>query len=285
MRALAAILVGAFFTVATSAGDEEAPSLDVMTFNLRYASPAPPNSWPQRRPVMRELIRKHAPDVIGTQEGVYAQLRDLAADLPEYDWIGLGRDGGSRGEFMAVFYRKDRLEPLEFDHFWLSETPAVVGSKSWGNVLPRMATWVKLRDRRTGQAFYCFNTHLDHLSQTSREKSAGLILDRVEALKTELPVLLVGDFNAAAEANNVYKALVKPAAFADTWAAAAKRGESVGTFHNFRGPGQGRERIDWILSRGPVVTEFSEVVTFAKDGQYPSDHFPVTARVRLGGRP
>src|SRR5687768_17566799 len=114
MRALAVGLVGAFFIVATSAGDEEAPSLDVMTFNLRYASPVPPNSWPQRRPVMRELIRKHAPDVIGTQEGVYAQLRDLAADLPEYDWIGLGRDGGSRSEFMAVFYRKDRLEPLEF---------------------------------------------------------------------------------------------------------------------------------------------------------------------------
>lgn len=142
----------------------------VMTYNLKYASPNPPNAWLQRRPVMVELIRQQAPDVIGTQEGLYQQLKDLASDLSEYAWIGLGRDGGSRGEFMAVFYRHDRLEPVEFDHFWLSDTPEAIGSTTWGNKTRRMATWVKFHDRQIDKPFYFFNTHFDNQVEVARQK-------------------------------------------------------------------------------------------------------------------
>ena len=45
------------------------PTLAVMTYNLRFASATPPNAWPQRRPLVREVITNQAPDVIGTQEG------------------------------------------------------------------------------------------------------------------------------------------------------------------------------------------------------------------------
>lgn len=262
-------------------GAENSGELCVMTFNLRYASSSPPNAWFQRRPVTRQLIQNESPDVIGTQEGLYQQAKDLQDDLPAYGWIGLGREGGSRGEFMAVFYRRERLEPLEFDHFWLSDTPERIGSKTWGNTLPRMVTWVKFRDRRTNEQFYFFNTHFDHQSQESREGSASLVLARVRNLQTALPVLLVGDFNAEAGANKVYELLVKKDGFVDTWLAALRRGEGVGTFHDYRGPSKGGARIDWVLSRGPVKTIRSEVVTYAADGQYPSDHFPVTARLQL----
>src|SRR5687767_5364587 len=179
---------------------ERAPAgqMCVMTFNLRYASDRPPNAWPQRRPVMKECITSVKPDLIGTQEGLYGQLKDLTADLPEYTWIGLGRDGGSKGEFMAVFYRPERFDPLEFDHFWLSDTPAVIGSSTWGHSNRRMVTWVKFRDRTSGQTFYFLNTHLDHQIQPARGKAAELIRQRVKELNTTLPVLLVGDFNARA---------------------------------------------------------------------------------------
>lgn len=255
--------------------------LRVMTFNVRYAGAQAPNAWHQRRPVASALIRQQSPDVVGTQEGLYGQLKDLEADLPAYDWIGLGREGGSRGEFMAVFYRKDRLEPLQFDHYWLSDTPDVIGSATWGNSVRRMVTWVKFRDRTTNGEFYFINTHFDHRVQESREKSAALVLARTDELKTDLPVLLVGDFNAAAGANRVYDLLVNENAFTDTWTAAEHRGKAIGTFHGYEGPTEDGSRIDWILSRGPVTTLSSEVVTFAVDGQYPSDHFPVAARVRL----
>ncbi len=251
-------------------------NLCVMTFNLRYASSKSPNSWPERRPVMRDCIASIGPDLIGTQEGLYQQLKDVATDLPAYEWIGLGRDGGSRGEFMAVFYKRDRFEPLEYDHFWLSDTPEVIASSTWGNTNRRMVTWVRFRDRISNREFYFTNTHLDHALQPAREKGAALIRQRLDALKTELPILLVGDFNAKAGDNKAYDILVRDGGFTDSWTAAReRRGAIVKTFHDFGGPRPGDERIDWILSRGPVQAEAAEIITFNKNGHYPSDHFPV----------
>ena len=261
-------------------------TLTVMTYNLKFASDNPPNAWPQRRPLMSELIGKLAPDVFGTQEGLYAQLQDLAADLPAFQWIGLGRDGGSRGEFMAVFYRTTRLEPLAFDHFWLSDTPEVIGSKTWGPKLARMVTWVKFRDRQTKQEFFFVNTHFDHQVQVAREKSAQLVRERVAAFDPKLPVLLVGDFNAAAGSNKAYAMLTEDKFFTDTWTTARERvNEGIGSFNGFKALQKGGPRIDWILSRGDVAADHVEILTFSRDGQFPSDHCPVVAKLRLGTTP
>ena len=277
-----AALVGLPTGPAAGAAPDRDGALCVMTFNLRYASANPPNAWPQRRPVMKACIERISPDLIGTQEGVFAQLKDLADDLPAYAWIGLGRDGGSRGEFMAIFYRKDRFEPLEYDHFWLSDTPNVVASTTWGNSNRRMVTWVRFRDRETGQEFYFWNTHLDHQIQLAREKAAALIQERVEALKSRLPTLLVGDFNAEAGANKAYDILVGEGGFTDLWKAAAERlNEGINTFHNFAGPKPGGVRIDWILGRGVATVSAAEIVTFSEGDQFPSDHFPVVAWIKL----
>jgi len=263
-----------------SAADDGA-ELCVMTYNLRYASASPPNAWSARRPAAKALWDHVRPDVVGTQEGVYQQIKDIAADQPDFAWIGLGREGGSRGELMAVFYRRDRLTPLEFDHFWLSDTPEVIGSTTWGNSNRRMVTWVKFRDAASDRDFYFFNTHFDHQVQAAREKSATLLLARIEALKTRQPVIVTGDFNAPAGRGPVYEKLVGPQALADTWTTATERGPAIGTFHNYGGPREGGERIDWILSRGAVTVERSEVVTERLGEQYPSDHFPVVARIKF----
>src|SRR5215216_5555742 len=98
---------------------ESAPagSLHIMSFNLRYASEQTPNSWAQRRPVMAELLRRERPAVVGTQEGVHGQLEDMRRDLPAgYAWVGVGREGGDRGEFMAIFYGTTRLDVRESHH-------------------------------------------------------------------------------------------------------------------------------------------------------------------------
>jgi len=231
---------------------------------------------------MRDLIRQVSPDVLGTQEGLYQQVKDLATDLPDYDWIGMGREGGSHGEFMAVFYRKARLEPLEFDHFWLSDTPAVIGSKTWGPKLPRMVTWVKFLDHAAHREFYVFNTHFDHQVQVAREKSAELIRKRIEELNTSLPLILTGDFNAAAEKNKAYAILMDGGFLTDAWKTAPERvGDGIGTFNYFKGPSPSGSRIDWILTRGPLSPAKSEIVIFSRNGQYPSDHFPVAVWLRM----
>jgi endonuclease/exonuclease/phosphatase family metal-dependent hydrolase len=258
-------------------------TLCVMTYNLRYASSQPPNAWPQRRPLVRDLVRQISPDVIGTQEGLFGQLQDVAADLPEYEWTGVGRDGGTKGEFMAVFYRRDRLEPLSTNHFWLSDTPEVVASSTWGNTCKRMVTWLKFRDRRTTREFYFINTHFDHEVQKAREKSAELVRQRVSGFDTNLPVLLVGDFNAEAAANPAYEILTHDRFFVDAWAVApVRQGEGLSTFNSFKAVDRRGVRIDWILMRGEVTADQMEINPFARDGQFPSDHFPVTAWLRLG---
>ncbi|MCU0785800.1 MAG: endonuclease/exonuclease/phosphatase family protein [Verrucomicrobia bacterium] len=257
-------------------------TLTVMTYNLKFASPNPPNAWPVRRPLVREVIQQIAPDVFGTQEGLYAQLKEIASDLPDYEWIGLGREGGSRGEFMAVFYRKARFEPLAYDHFWLSDTPEVIGSSTWGNRNRRMVTWVKFLDRQTQREFFLWNTHFDNQVQAAREQAAKLVRERVAALDTKLPLILTGDFNAAGGTNAAYKILTDGGFFADTWMTAKERqGEGLNTSNGFQAIRRNGVRIDWILTRGEVVADSTEIVTFSRNGQFPSDHFPVVARMRF----
>jgi endonuclease/exonuclease/phosphatase family metal-dependent hydrolase len=263
-------------------GAAQSPSpLRVMTYNVRYASDEPPHVWNDRRPAAKAMLEQYRPDVIGMQEAVYRQVKDFAEDLPGYDWIGLGREGGSRGEFMAVFYRVERLRPLEFDHFWLSDTPDVIGSTTWGNSNRRMVTWVRFQDLQNDRSFYFLNTHFDHEIREAREKSAQLVVRRTVGLAADIPRVLVGDFNAAAEESRVYELFVGPDSFADTWHTAEQRGKPVGTFHGYRGPQPGGRRIDWILVRGPVKTLYTEIVTYSRDGQFPSDHFPVIADIAI----
>ena len=261
-------------------------ALTVATFNLRYASDKPPNSWPERRPVMRACLKQMAPDILGTQEGLFRQLQDIAEDLPAYDWVGLGRDGGSRGEFMAIFFRPARFEVMEFDHFWLSDTPNVIASTNWGNTNRRMVSWVRLRERRAGREILVVNTHLDHALRSAREKSARLIRQRIEQLATNgLPVILLGDFNAEPGREPTYELLLQNGFLTDTWTTAqVRRGDGLNTFHDFQGARPGRYRIDWILTHGAWECREVEVKVVSRKGQFPSDHHPVVARLQLGRR-
>ncbi|MFI9170304.1 endonuclease/exonuclease/phosphatase family protein [Streptomyces lincolnensis] len=278
--ALTVPLVGA---VPASAAKGRSRRLDVMTFNLRFASTTEPNSWTVRRPVMRALFRREAPHIIGTQEGLYQQLRDIHADLGEhYDWIGTGREGGSRDESTAVFYDTRRLAPVEHDTFWLSDTPRVIGSNTWGAKLPRIATWVRFRDlRHAGREFYVLNTHFDHIGQYARVRSAALVAERIAGLDPSLPSVVTGDFNAAAHANEAYDTLLR-AGFVDTWDTAAERGRRYATFHGYRPLVPDGDRIDWILTTPGVTTHRASINTFALNGQFPSDHLPVQASLTLG---
>ena len=256
--------------------------IKVMTFNIRYASSFGANSWPKRRASVVKVIREKKADLIGTQEGLHHQLLYMDKELAEYKWIGVGREGGKRGEFMAIFYRSDRLKPLEEKHFWLSDTPKVVGSASWGNTVKRMVTWVRFLDRKTHKEFYFWNTHFDHRSQPSREKSALLINKRVAALQTKLPVILVGDFNAFAKANRAYDTLTTTGGFKDTFVSAKEKvNADWNTFNSFLKTKKGKRRIDWVLTRGPVQVNRTEIVLFDGFKQIPSDHQPVTAWLQL----
>jgi endonuclease/exonuclease/phosphatase family metal-dependent hydrolase len=281
--ALVALLV---FAMPAAAAKKQSGSseLHVMSFNLRFASDTPPNSWPERRPVMRELLRRERPHLIGTQEGLYEQLRDIRRDLgSNYDSIGLGRDGGSHGEAMQVFYDERRLDPLEYDHYWLSDTPEVMGSQTWGGCCPRMVTWIRFLDLRTNTQFYAVNTHFEAFDATARANSAQLMLQRMPTeFDPALPVIVTGDFNEAGRPGmTVYDRLVTNGPFLDTWVEAERRSRLFATFHGYRPLVPDGDRIDWILATPGTTTSSAKINTFERGGQFPSDHLPVQAVLRL----
>jgi endonuclease/exonuclease/phosphatase family metal-dependent hydrolase len=278
--AAAAVLVSGFVLAAPRADDDG--TVRVMTYNLRGVNDPPPRDWTTRLPLVEHLLRRHRPDLLGVQEARWYQVKDLARMLADYGWVGLGSQGGTRDQFLAVFYRRDRFEVLDFDHFWLSDTPSVIGSATWGNRYVRMVTWAKLRDRRTGAVLYQANTHLDNMSADSRVKSARLILDRVRAFDAGVPVVLTGDFNAAAGASPVYSILTAAGAFRDTWTTAKRRGPQYRTENHWLPPEKDGRRIDWILARGDVRTVWTEIDPYRDGDTYPSDHDPVIAHLTLG---
>lgn len=289
--AIVAMLVGSAFSVTSnvfaSEESEQVSEVDlkVMTYNVRYqnSSDPSPHTWAERLPAIKKLIEREQPDIIGTQEVLHKQLLDLEENLPQYEWIGLGREGGSKGEYSAIFYNENRYTPLEYDHFWLSDTPNVIGSMTWGNTIPRMVTWAKFLDKQTNQQFYVVNTHFDHKSANAREKSAELIKEKIKAFNPELPIVLTGDFNASPD-SKPYQLLTTEGPFVDLWKVAETRiNEELGTANAFKDPTGGgpEKRIDWILSKGNVQAHTIEILDDHKHGQFPSDHYPVMADLTL----
>lgn len=254
-----------------------------MTVNVRHATDPSPNSWEERLPLLEMLLKREAPDIVTTQECFYGQVKDMLTVLPGYDWLGLGRKGGSGGEYMAIFYRKDRFELLEYDHYWLSATPNVIGSVTWGNAAPRMVTWGRFHDRETKRSFYLCNTHFDHKSPESRVLAAQLMVERAKSFDPELPVIIAGDFNVGPD-SEAYGAFTREGGFTDTWLSSGETiGEGLGTFNNFNNPaGRGPSwRIDWILTRGPVAVQRIQIVSDIIQGRFPSDHYPLVAELQL----
>lgn len=254
-----------------------AQDLRVMTFNVRLLTDGDgPNHWHSRRDLAARVIREHRPDVIGTQELFAEQGDDLVARLPGYTWFGKGRRGGRGDEHMGVLYRRDRLRVVESGDFWLSDTPDVPGSISWGNLLPRMVTWAlfeRIADRRR---FHLFNTHLPFRAQDEEARVRGVeaILQRVHALPRDVAVVVTGDFNTAPTGR---EHAILAAELQDAWTTAPSRKGPAETFHGFTGKPD--RRIDWIFYRCLQARQV-ETITTRDDGRYPSDHFPVVALLR-----
>lgn len=261
------------------------PDLLVMTFNIRYAKPADgPDFWDRRRDLVFDLLRQRRPDILGMQEALASQLADLRAALPDYDALAVGReDGRSEGEHCPLFFRQERFEAQESGTFWLSDTPDEPGSRTWGNTATRICTWGRLFDRQTQRALYVYNLHLDHQSQTARDSGVRLVRERAVGRSAPDPVMILGDFNAEEENPAVRWLLAQTElALTDTFRAVHPNAEMVGTFNGFAGETTG-PKIDYILTTKEFVPLEAEIVRDHWDGRYPSDHFPVTARLRLIG--
>lgn len=255
--------------------------LNVMSFNIRMNTTADgDNQWPNRKDVAAEVVKTNQVDLLGTQEVLPVQLNDLKQRLPEYNAIGVGReDGKEKGEFCAIFYKKDRFEEEKSGNFWLSETPEIAGSKGWDAACERVATWVVLKEKSSGRKIFYINTHLDHMGQTARREGVKLLLARTRELAGDLPVIITGDFNATPD-TEVIKLITEQSEFINSRTIAAAVSGNAGTFHNFgKIPVERRNFIDYIFVSKNIDVESFTVLPDELNGILTSDHNPVMAKI------
>ena len=278
------VLVFSLIPAPPAVAQEPREPLTVMSFNIRYGTADDgPNHWTARREMLFEVIRQQDPDLLGLQEALDSQIDEIVAALPGYAVVGVGRDDGREaGEYSAILFRKSRLRVAEAGTFWFSDTPSTPGSASWGNRITRICTWARFIDR-DGRALWHFNVHLDHESQPSRERSAKLLRDRIAARSTPgEPAIVTGDFNAG-EKNPALAVLVGAASppFVDSYRRLHPDAQPAGTFTGFAFGKIDGEKIDYVLVPPDAEVQQAEIIRWSRDGRYPSDHFPVVARVRL----
>ncbi|HMR18466.1 MAG TPA: endonuclease/exonuclease/phosphatase family protein [Sphingobacterium sp.] len=256
------------------------------TYNIRYDNPNDEgNLWKDRKLIMPQLINKYDFDIIGMQEAYLNQINDLKAALPQYEWIGISRDGSSTsGEFCPIFYKPEKFELLKSGNFWLSTTPSTPG-KGWDAALNRICTWAQFKDKKSDYTFYVFNTHFDHVGEQARLQSANLMQQKIrEIAGNTATAFMTGDLNFDQNHPN-YSTIVNGNLLKDTYSLAlSKLNATRGTLNSFNPNSTRTGRIDHIFATGGTFVRINywAVLTDSYSGKVPSDHFPVMARVLLG---
>ncbi len=260
----------------TAQGDD----LKIMSFNIRYGTANDgKDAWPKRHDLVLKTITNYQPDLLGTQETLPFQADFLKQQMADFEYFGWSRDEMANGEQCGIFIRKERFEVLDSGQFWLSETPEVKYSKSWDSSLPRVATWLRLKDKQSDNRELVFaNTHFDHRGVEARRNSAALLRQRLAEIASGRPIIVTGDFNCG-EGSDPWTELLSGSRLHDSFREFhLKKSDNEGTFHGFTGkPGQ--ERIDWILTTKEFAPDESSIDRTNDNGQFPSDHFPVTSKL------
>lgn len=278
---LTTLLVIPFLSLFSKEKPNKKCKLTVATFNLRMDTPDDgENAWTHRKKLVNTLIRFHDFDIFGTQEGFAHQLNDIVAGN-DYARIGKGRDGGDDGEHSAILYKKNKLKLLDSGDFWFSETPDKVG-KGWdATCCNRICSWGKFQDKKSGTIFYFFSAHYDHQGKIARRESSKLLLEKIKAIACNTPAISVGDFNATPDAEPI-QIIVNDGSLKDAYQITKQPPYgTIGTFQGFEYDAPLKNRIDYIFVSDQIKVSKYGVINDMPYGRFPSDHFPVMAKVKF----
>lgn len=284
-----------------------AQELNIGSYNIRVANNGDPkhkDGWEDRRDILCDLIRFENWDAFGAQEVTYPQLQDMLERLPDYSYVGVGRDDGvTGGEFSPVFYNTRRFEVIKSGTFWLSETPETV-SLGWDAACRRVCSYALLKDRKTKQQFWFFNTHMDHIGVVARREGAKLILAKIHELTGDRSnIVVTGDFNVDQD-SEAHATILSSGRLKDSYDLAQTRFAPGCTFNNWDVLTFSDRRIDHIfVSDGTSVSRYG-ILTYhywegtklgdtdlqsaptglaaeQRPAHMPSDHYPINAWINF----
>lgn len=252
----------------------------IMSYNIRYDNSWDDlNNWEIRKDKVVEIFTDYDPGIIGIQEGLINQIQYIDSSLINYDHFGVGRDDGkSKGEFCSIFYDRNRYILNDHSTFWLSEMPDHV-SVGWDAALERICTYGLFKDRKSGDSFWVFNTHFDHMGLVAREKSSKLILDKMDKVNHEnLPTILMGDFNSMPKSQPIKK--IKSKLFDGLDISVKELNGPIGTYNAFNTDLPIEKRIDYIFVNDFKVDAYTHINDRLNDNRHISDHLPVLIKVQ-----
>ncbi|WP_166967210.1 endonuclease/exonuclease/phosphatase family protein [Yeosuana marina] len=258
----------------------KAQDVSVMTYNIKLDYPKEgENSWINRKPFFINQLKFYNPDILGVQEALPNQMKDMDSLLTDYNFVGVGRDDGKdKGEYSAIFYNHETFKVLKSSTFWLSDTPEQV-SMGWDAVCNRVCTYALLQNKKTNERLLVFNTHFDHVGLEARKNSALLIIKKIKEINTNnLPVVLMGDFNMeeSHESIQYIKTYLK-----DSQEISKVVFGPTGTFNGFNFNEPVTRRIDFIFVSPKIEVDKYGILSDNKDCKYPSDHLPVYVELKI----
>jgi endonuclease/exonuclease/phosphatase family metal-dependent hydrolase len=253
--------------------------LKLMTFNIRYGiADDKENHWDNRKALVIDRIKAFDPDLIGMQEcRDDLQAKFIKLNLADYGFYGVRREGGGDTalEMAPILFKESAFQLIQKGHFWLSDTPQIAGSNSWGSTFPRTATWVELLHQASGRSFIFLNTHFDY-EPSAIDESAKLLKAWSNQITEKHPLIVTGDFNADKN-SSAYQLLADDKSLFDVYKKAHPSNKNDGTYHGY---GHEETAIDWILATDHFEVNNAEIDRFHAGNLYPSDHYLVTAIIQ-----
>ena len=258
-----------------------AQNLNMMSFNIRLSLDSDnENSWNNRKEDALALMTYYHPDIMGVQEAVPQQMKDIKNGLKGYNFVGVGRDDGKdKGEYSAIFYDTTKLEVLQSGTFWLSPTPDVP-SKGWDAALNRICTYALFKTKKDGKKFWTFNLHFDHIGNVARVNSSKLILEKMKSFNTKnYPIILSGDFNLTEDSEPIQ--ILSKSLDNTYYHSKTPHYGPKGTYQAFDVTVPPKDRIDYIFVKGFETLSTRTINDRRENLLYPSDHFPITAELKF----
>jgi endonuclease/exonuclease/phosphatase family metal-dependent hydrolase len=268
--------------------------LRALTFNIRFDFERDgPNRWENRVDLVVKTIKDSQAQVVCLQEDKAHQVEDLKKRLPEFAFVGRGRNATGSGERCSIVFSRKHFKLKDSGDFWLSDTPDKPGSNTWGDKYPRKVTWALLVTTKRKKSLLVLNTHYpegkrEEIRQKGTDLIVGWISQRTGATSKKrrkkskpIPMMICGDFNedAGSGPHSTFTDATK-LGLRDVWLETPPVDRHPGTYNGFKGL-KTQQRIDWVLVGGPVKVLKVGKISEAIEGRYPSDHYPVFADLEV----
>ena len=263
-------------------------TLNVGCFNIRFKTTADQGelSWDNRKSYVARTIIDFKYDIVGVNEmNAGSQQEDMKSLLPEYSFVEWGGNSSTvpnQGTVNAVLFRTDKFDLLEEGHYFLCTDPSnslISWDNSSGN--KRFTVWAKLRVKETGELFYYFITHLDHLGSDARNEGTRINIEKVRSISGHYPAIICGDHNSSAIRYPFYDLCSAYLSDSRKVSEAPFPWPKDGTLCKWDPEKKDGTRLDYVWVKGMKVHTYNHINETFGRGVTPSDHFPVIVSISL----